>query len=77
GQPNTDQLLDGFGAAHSLEKATQNALADMVQKLPVTVSTTTNFTNVKTNDKVYQKLTQQITSRTTQITFPNYKVINH
>ncbi|AVC44565.1 hypothetical protein B4919_07120 [Francisella tularensis subsp. novicida] len=76
GQPNTDQLLYGFGAAKSLEKATQKALADMVQKLQVTVSTTTNFTNVTTNDKVSQKLTQQITTTTTQITIPNYKVIN-
>ncbi|MDE4974336.1 LPP20 family lipoprotein, partial [Francisella tularensis] len=38
GLPNTDQFLYGFGAAKSLEKATQKALADMVQKLQVTVS---------------------------------------
>ncbi|AEB28477.1 LPP20 family lipoprotein [Francisella hispaniensis] len=76
GQPNTDQFLYGFGAAKTLKQATQNALADMVQRLQVTVSTTTNFTNVTTNDKVSQKLTQQITTITAQITIPNYKVIN-
>ncbi|MDE4986517.1 LPP20 family lipoprotein, partial [Francisella tularensis subsp. holarctica] len=76
GQPNTDLFLYGFGAAKRLEKATQKALADMVQKLQVKVSTSTNFTNFRTNEKVYQNLTQQLTTTTTHITIPNYLVIN-
>lgn len=60
----------------TLKQATQNALADMVQRLQVTISTTTNFTNITNNDKISQKLTQQITTTTAQITIPNYKVVN-
>ena len=75
-QPNTDQFLYGFGAAKTLKQATQNALADMVQRLQVTVSTTTRFTNITNNDKISQSLTQQITTITAQITIPKYKVIN-
>ena len=40
-QSNTDDFLYGFGAAKTLKQATQNALTDMVQRLQVTVSTTT------------------------------------
>ncbi|APC91892.1 hypothetical protein BBG19_1160 [Francisella sp. MA067296] len=75
-QSNTNEFLYGFGAAKTLEQATQNALADMVQRLQVTVSTTTNFTNTTNNDKISQKLTQQITTTTAQITIPNYNIVN-
>ncbi|GAB4223695.1 MAG: LPP20 family lipoprotein [Francisella sp.] len=73
---NTDNTLYGFGSASTLQQATKNALADMVQRLQVTVSATTKFTNIVNNNKTSQNFTQQVTTKTNQITIPNYQIIN-
>ncbi|XSZ46911.1 LPP20 family lipoprotein [Francisella noatunensis] len=75
-QANTDEVLYGFGSGETSQQATQNALADMIQRLQVTVSTTTSFTNISNNNKVYQKLIQEVTTSSADVTIPNYQVIN-
>ncbi|AJI56561.1 LPP20 lipofamily protein [Francisella philomiragia] len=75
-QLNTDEVLYGFGSGKTSQQATQNALADMIQRLQVTVSTTTSFTNISNNNKVSQKLIQEVTTSSADVTIPNYQVIN-
>ncbi|WP_227806673.1 LPP20 family lipoprotein [Francisella persica] len=44
-------IFYGFGAAKIFKQATQNALADVVQRLQVSISTTASFTNITNNNK--------------------------
>ncbi|MED7788542.1 LPP20 family lipoprotein [Francisella sp. 19X1-34] len=76
GQNNSDNLLYGFGTGDTLDQATNNALADMTQRLQVVVSSTTSFENIINNNNVSQKLIQQVTTHTTKFNIPNYNIIN-
>ncbi|WP_150465111.1 LPP20 family lipoprotein [Francisella sp. SYW-2] len=73
---NTDETLYGFGSGKTLDQATHNALADMIQRLQVTVSSTTSFSSISDNNKISQKLIKEVTTSTADITIPNYKIIN-
>ncbi|WP_150463841.1 LPP20 family lipoprotein [Francisella sp. XLW-1] len=73
---NTDETLYGFGSGKTLDQATHNALADMIQRLQVTVSSTTSFSSIADNNKISQKLIKEVTTSTADITIPNYKIIN-
>lgn len=76
GQNNSDNFLYGFGTGISFDQAISNALADMTQRLQVTVSSTTTFEKTINNKDVSQKLVQQVTTQTTKINIPNYNIIN-
>ncbi|AIT10339.1 hypothetical protein LO80_09230 [Candidatus Francisella endociliophora] len=75
-QSNSENTLYGFGSGDNLGQATKSALSDMVQRLQVTVSTTTSFQNISSNDNISQKLIQQVTTQTAEVNIPNYTVVN-
>lgn len=71
-----EQYLYGLGSNDSYNKAKDKALADMIQKLQVTVSANTSLQTISVNEDISQKLVQEITTQSADINIPNYKIIN-
>ncbi|AXA33653.1 LPP20 family lipoprotein [Francisella adeliensis] len=75
--PNNDDLfIYGVGAGETFSKSINNALADMAQRLQVSVSANTSLQTISENKNISQRLIQQVSTTTAQISVPNYSIIN-
>lgn len=73
---NDDFFIYGVGAGVSFDRSIENALADMAQRLQVSVSANTSLQTISHNENISQELIQQVSTTTEQINIPNYKIIN-
>lgn len=75
--PNNDNLyIYGVGSGNSYDKSVKSALADMAQRLQVSISANTSLQTISHSNNISQKLIQQISTTTDQINIPNYTIIN-
>ena len=71
----SDDYLYGFGSSDSLDMATKNALANIIQNLETTVSTNTQIKKSYSNGQSITDISEQTNTSTENIVISKYKVI--
>lgn len=73
---NNPQYIYGVGEGENLTEATNNALANMIQRLQVSVSTNSTFETSSNKNTISQQLSTKTNTQTSNVIIQNYQIQN-
>ncbi|MFC4892592.1 LPP20 family lipoprotein [Pseudofrancisella aestuarii] len=73
---NNEEYIYGIGEGKSLAEATNNALANMIERLQVLVSTNSILETSSNNNSISQQLSLKTKTQTSNVIIQNYQIQN-